>query len=170
MTNIEQEKIDINKRYPIELRKQNIIQFAQFNSNQDGIDLRNLYVGHLIYVKDEQFSGEEETLANRVTIVYLVDNLENDILYMDLFKERLYEKTTYVIPGILSFAPFTRKGLTIEEIFKISDLLNLERMQIEELENFYKKIENINYYDFLTMFQEQIMSSIEFKRKIKKEE
>ena len=70
---------------------------------------------------------------------------------MDLFRKRLYEKTTYVIPGVLLFASFTRKGLTIGEIFKLSDLLNLERMQIEELEAFYRKIENISYYDFLAI-------------------
>lgn len=162
---MEQGRENINKKYSIELRIQNIILFIQNNLNSDGINLENLYVGQLIYVKDE-LGNDDKNFANRVTIVYTVDNLENDTLYMDLFRKRLYETSTYVIPSILSFAPFARKGLTIGEIFKLSDLLNLERMQMDEIEAFYKKIESINYDEFLTMFSEQIMSSLD--RKIKR--
>lgn len=172
MANIGQEKIDINKKYSLELRIQNIIQFIQDNSTQDGVDLENIYVGCLNYIKSGLDKDEDKGLANRVTIVYPVLNLENDTLYMDLFKERLYESTTYVIPGLLSFTPFTREGLTIGEVFKLSKLLNLDRMQIGEIEEFYKKIENISYKDFLVMFNDQIMASLdnEFKREIKKED
>lgn len=172
MANIGLESIDINKKYPINFRIQNIIQFIQDNSNQDGVDLENIYVGRLNYIKSELNKDEDKNFANRVIIVYPVTNLENDTLYMDLFKKRLYEKTAYVIPGVLSFAPFTREGLTISEVFKLSELLNLERMQIGEIEEFYKKIENISYEDFLVMFNDQIMASLDYglKREIKKEE
>lgn len=163
MEKMEQKNLNINRKYPIELRIQNIIQFVEHNSTQDGIALENLYIGRLVYIKDELDSDEDKNLANRVSIVYLVDNLQDDILYMDLFKQRLYEKTTYVIPGVLSFAPFTRRGLTMGEVIKLSDLLNLERMAIDELSEFYIKIENINYYDFLSMPLNTLLDN-EFKR------
>ena len=118
-----------------------------------------------MYVKDSVEAIEDKALADKVTIVYEIIQ-ESEALYMDIFKEKLYEKPTYVIPGILSFAPFVRKGLTVKEVISLSDLLNLERMQLKELEVFYKEIENLHYNEFLEMFKEQFNSLFDngFKR------
>ncbi len=126
------------------VEKEAITQFIYDNSNQDGLDLTKLYFGKLNYYKDEKINPVEQALTDKITIVYLVHNDE----YMDLFKEKRILATTYQISGLLSFAPMIRTGLSIKDLVRLSDILNIERLPIEEIQNLYNKIEKMNYDDF----------------------
>ncbi len=144
-----QEEIDINKKYSIEERRANIKSFIKDNSNQDGVDLNPLYLARLIYTKGNEENMEDEQFSNKVTLVYRFPDSDNENLYMDLFKERLLKKTTYTIPGILSFAPFVRKGLTATCFSEVREFLGKERETLENLEILYGRIKDLDYYDFL---------------------
>lgn len=74
----------------------------------------------------------EKQFANKIAIVYIFANSENSYIYMDLFREKLLQTLTYSIPGVLSFSPFVRKGLSIIDLTKLSDLLELERLPLEK--------------------------------------
>ena len=97
----------------------------------------------------------EHVLADSLAIVYAVKELEKEIILMDLFQEQYVETTTYVIPGVLSFVPFIRSGLTISVGVKMSELLGRERMPYFELEEFFQQIKNKNYDNLLEEYKDQ---------------
>lgn len=43
---------DLEEKYTIEQKRENIKQFVNNNSNQYGIDLTKLYLGKIVYNKD----------------------------------------------------------------------------------------------------------------------
>ncbi len=160
-SNLKEDTLKINEKSTIEERKNEIAQFISNNSNENGVDLKELYFGRLIYEKDKETDPIDQSLANKITIVYVVDHNKYDPLYMDLFKARFIQKTTYIIPGVLSFAPFTRKGLSVMPLVKLSDVLNIERLPIEKIEDLYHRIEQLDYYAFLEIPLDDLKNSYE---------
>ncbi len=159
---------DLEEKYTIEQKRENIKQFVNNNSNQYGIDLTKLYLGKIVYNKDLDIDPVEKQFANKIAIVYIFANSENSYIYMDLFREKLLQTLTYSIPGVLSFSPFVRKGLSIIDLTKLSDLLELERLPLEKIKKIYDEIEKINYYDLFGMTVNDFHNLYDNENRVKK--
>lgn len=144
-----------NKKYNLEEIKKNISDFIANNISEDGIDLDNLYFGKFNYNGTVQGHEEDASLADKIALVYLNTDCQDDSLYVDLFRGKVLETSYYIIPGVLSMAPFVRRGLTVDIIGPSSKLLEKTRMPLDDLHSLFEEIQELSYNEFLAKMTEK---------------
>ncbi len=152
--------------------KNNINEFIENNSNDYGIDLSKVYLAFLNYIpyfKNNENENKFETFFgincpvntcndfNRMPIVFIIKSQStNDHIFIDMFNESILQSTNVNVAGWLGLMPQYRRGTTVSQFISLKDILEIDRLDYQELELIHSVISKYSKDDIVKFQKEEL--------------
>ncbi len=162
--------------------KESINNFIVKNSDNYGIDLSKIYFAFLNYIPYCSLDGTKfqnyfgincpiNTINdfNKVPIVFILKSQsDEDHIFIDIFNESLLQSTCVNVEGWVSIMTQYRRGITVNRFISLKDILEIDRLNYQELKLIYDVISRYSTGDIIKLPKEELrkllLSAIENKK------
>lgn len=149
---------------------ENINNFIKNISNKNGLDLSKIYLATLFNYPFPVFSKEKfqesngincpvilTNNSNGMSFVYILKSQsKNDHIFIDIFNQTLLQSTYVDIPGVFTFMPEIRRGISVKKIKSLKIILGIDRVQIDDLKSLYVRFSEMSKEEILKLIHEDI--------------